>query len=435
MSIALRRKMFKLGGRANTHGVGLTSGLKMKKGGSVQASIGAGSGNQPMKMGPDNQMREGHAFPLVPLALGASRFLLPGARSLIGALRGGGGKGLESFIRGSATRGRNPLQFGAPTVTTGPGGAVTRASNIIGGGDRMRLTAGQALSRAGRAGILGAGGLSLGLPGFAGLAALNTDEQSPRIARAAEAISEGLIDFSPIGLGFSAFDFLAGKPGQETRSLTEALGLKDPKKDDAPATKPQNLQQLAKQDTQADAKQKTEDRVAELYEKLGGKGVDKLAALGAGLTAAAAPLLEEDYGAAAAAFQQNLQPAIQRDRDLRDAAAQLAIAEESEERAAQRAAEQLEKAADIELLATGDPSLVLRANRLERAVDELGEAVIALPTKTKNKRTTLDSDKLEKNRIYTDLEGVFPQMYVATNSAKQPRAFDNVSEAASYASS
>ena len=69
------------------------------------------------------------------------------------------------------------------------------------------------------------------------------------------------------------------------------------------------------------------------------------------------------------------------------------------------------------------------------AVDELGEAVIALPTKTKNKRTTLDSDKLEKNRIYTDLEGVFPQMYVATNSAKQPRAFDNVSEAASYASS
>jgi hypothetical protein len=146
-------------------------------------------------------------------------------------------------------------------------------------------------------------------------------------------------------------------------------------------------------------------------------------------------LLEEDYGAAAAAFQEGMQPAIQRDRDLRDAAAQLAIAEESEERTAQRAAEQLEKAADIELLATGDPSLVLRANRLERAVDELGEAVIALPTKTKNKRTTLDSDKLEKNRIYTDLEGVFPQMYVATNSAKQPRAFDNVSQAAAYAQS
>ena len=412
MSIALRRKMFKLGGRANTHGVGLTSGLKMKKGGSVQASIGAGSGNQPMKMGPDNQMREGHAFPLVPLALGASRFLLPGARSLIGAIRGGGGiKGLGSFI----TRGV-PTAKGSGTLP-------------------VPLTAPSMTRMAGRAGLLGVGGLSALSPALLGLSALNTGEDSPRILRGAEAVGETLTDLSPLGALFSLGDFAFGKEGQPTRTLTEALGLKDPKKDDAPATKPQNLQQLAKQDTQADAKQKTEDRVAELYEKLGGKGVDKLAALGAGLTAAAAPLLEEDYGAAAAAFQQNLQPAIQRDRDLRDAAAQLAIAEESEERAAQRAAEQLEKAADIELLATGDPSLVLRANRLERAVDELGEAVIALPTKTKNKRTTLDSDKLEKNRIYTDLEGVFPQMYVATNSAKQPRAFDNVSEAASYASS
>ena len=57
-------------------------------------------------------------------------------------------------------------------------------------------------------------------------------------------------------------------------------------------------------------------------------------------------------------------------------------------------------------------------------------------SRTKTQKSELGrSDKLEKNRIYTDLEGVFPQMYVATNSAKQPRAFDNVSEAASYASS
>ena len=35
MSNTLRRKMFKLGGSANTHGVGLTSGLKMNKGGRV----------------------------------------------------------------------------------------------------------------------------------------------------------------------------------------------------------------------------------------------------------------------------------------------------------------------------------------------------------------------------------------------------------------
>ena len=35
MSNTLRRKMFKLGGSANTHGIGITSGLKMNKGGRV----------------------------------------------------------------------------------------------------------------------------------------------------------------------------------------------------------------------------------------------------------------------------------------------------------------------------------------------------------------------------------------------------------------
>jgi hypothetical protein len=420
MSIALRRKMFKLGGSTNTHGMGLTSGLKMKKGGSVQASIGAGSGNQPMKMGPDGQMREGHVLPILPL-LGtglatAGRFglkaLAPGARSLISALRSPGG--IRSLINRpvmkDAVKGKG-FVMGTPTA---PGIGL------------------KALRGTG----LGLAGLGLGTGGpLAAGALLNTDDQSSRIARAAESLGEfALTDYSPAGLLFSLGDFAFGKPGSRTRALTEALGLKDPKKDDTPATKPQNLQQIA-QDTQADAKQKTEDRVAELYEKLGGKGVNKLAALGAGLTAAAAPLLEEDYGAAAAAFQGGLQPEIQRDRDLKDAAAQLAIAEESEERAAQRASEQLEKAADIEMFATGDPNLVLTANRLERAVDELGEAVIALPTKIKNKKATLDVDNLEKNRIYTDLQGIFPQMYVATNSAKQPQAFDNVSQAAIYAQS
>ena len=287
---------------------------------------------------------------------------------------------------------------------------------------------------AGRAGLLGVGGLSALSPALLGLSALNTNKDSPRILRGVEAAGETLTDLSPAGALFSLADFAFGKEGQPTRSLTEALGFKDPKKDDTPATKPQNLQQIAK-DTQADAKQKTEDRVAELYEKLGGKGVNKLAALGAGLTAAAAPLLEEDYGAAAAAFQGGLAPEIQRDRDLKDAAAQLAIAEESEERAAERSIESLERAADLEALVSLDAPALIRRERLTKAFDEMGDAVIELPTKIKNKRVSLDTDKLDKNRIYTDTSGLFQQTYVATNSAKQPQAFDNVSQAAAYAQS
>tara|TARA_R100000900_G_scaffold115958_1_gene90796 strand:- start:5116 stop:6357 length:1242 start_codon:yes stop_codon:yes gene_type:complete len=413
MSIALRRKMFKLGGRANTHGMGLTSGLKMKKGGTVP--VGVGSGNQPKKMGPDGQMRDAHSLQfLAAPAAAAGRFtasaLAPGLRSLIGAIRG---PGIRSFLRGD------------PVSKTLTGKFGTTADLIT----KIPKTGG--LAQLGRALQISA---PLTIPGAAaGLTAIPRGEDRSRIANLLSGAGELALDYSPIGLLTSAGSLAFGKKGDPILQLSDLIKGKEPE-DETPKTKTQDLPQLAK-DTQADAKQKTEDRVAELYEKLGGKGVNKLAALGAGLTAAAAPLLEEDYGAAAAAFQGGLQPEIQRDRDLKDAAAQLAIAEESEERTAERSIESLERAADLEALVSLDAPALIRRERLTKAFDEMGDAVIELPTKIKNKRVSLDTDKLDKNRIYTDTSGLFQQTYVATNSAKQPQAFDNVSQAAAYAQS
>ena len=413
MSIALRRKMFKLGGGANTHGMGLTSGLKMKKGGTVP--VGVGSGNQPKKMGPDGQMRDAHSLQfLAAPAAAAGRFtasaLAPGLRSLIGAIRG---PGIRSFLRGD------------PVSKTLTGKFGTTADLIT----KIPKTGG--LAQLGRALQISA---PLTIPGTAaGLTAIPRGEDRSRIANLLSGAGELALDYSPIGLLTSAGSLAFGKKGDPILQLSDLIKGREPE-DETPKTKTQDLPQLAK-DTQADAKQKTEDRVAELYEKLGGKGVNKLAALGAGLTAAAAPLLEEDYGAAAAAFQGGLAPEIQRDRDLKDAAAQLAIAEESEERAAERSIESLERAADLEALVSLDAPALIRRERLTKAFDEMGDAVIELPTKIKNKRVSLDTDKLDKNRIYTDTSGLFQQTYVATNSAKQPQAFDNVSQAAAYAQS
>ncbi len=405
--------MFKLGGRANTHGMGLTSGLKMKKGGTVP--VGVGSGNQPKKMGPDGQMRDAHSLQfLAAPAAAAGRFtasaLAPGLRSLIGAIRG---PGIRSFLRGD------------PVSKTLTGKFGTTADLIT----KIPKTGG--LAQLGRALQISA---PLTIPGAAaGLTAIPRGEDRSRIANLLSGAGELALDYSPIGLLTSAGSLAFGKKGDPILQLSDLIKGKEPE-DETPKTKTQDLPQLAK-DTQADAKQKTEDRVAELYEKLGGKGVNKLAALGAGLTAAAAPLLEEDYGAAAAAFQGGLQPEIQRDRDLKDAAAQLAIAEESEERTAERSIESLERAADLEALVSLDAPALIRRERLTKAFDEMGDAVIELPTKIKNKRVSLDTDKLDKNRIYTDTSGLFQQTYVATNSAKQPQAFDNVSQAAAYAQS
>jgi len=415
MSIALRRKMFKLGGRANTHGVGLTSGLKMKKGGSVEPQATFGVGNNANK---NIDGREKHGF-FIPAAIGAGRIaasiLAPGARSLVGAIRGGG---LGQFIN----RGRDAfVPKAGPLITSASGPYSSVARGIV---------SPSALTKAGRMAALSA---PLTVPGVAaGLTAIPTGEDRSRIANLLQGAGELALDYSPIGLLTSAGSLAFGKKGDPILQLSDLI-KGDTKTETVKETRKDT--NVAKKDTVAEAKQKTEDRVAELYEKLGGKGVDKLAALGAGLTAAAAPLLEEDYGGAAAAFQQGLQPEIERDRALKDAAAQLAIGEEAEIRAAERERDTLERAADLELLATGDPNVVIRANRLEKAVNDLGEAVIALPTKIKNKRATLDSDKLEPNRIYTDLEGIFPQTYVATNSANTPQAFANASQAAAYAQS
>ena len=76
MSTTLRRKMFKLGGSTNTHGVGITSGLEyrtgMKKGGSVQepqATFGVGN-NANKTIGPDGKVREAN-YAFIPLGLQA----------------------------------------------------------------------------------------------------------------------------------------------------------------------------------------------------------------------------------------------------------------------------------------------------------------------------------------------------------------------------
>ena len=101
----LRRKMFKLGGSANTHGVGITSGLKMKKGGKVEPQATFGVGNNALrKIGPDGKEREAHVAFLPFLGSGA----LALGRAGLAALRSptvrqgitSAGKSIRDFISG-----------------------------------------------------------------------------------------------------------------------------------------------------------------------------------------------------------------------------------------------------------------------------------------------------------------------------------------------
>ena len=394
MSIALRRKMVKLGGRANTHDMGLTSGLTMKQ-------------------GPDGQPREAK---FVGGIIGA----LLGRGLGMSALRGGAGltsRGLGRFSPEFLKKFGQGRQRFRDIIKFGPSGIGTSTSRALvpftGATGSLPAAPGAVLRGVGAAGLLGGGPLGL-------LSLIETDKDSSRIARAAETIGDAFVDFSPIGLGFSAGDFLFGKPGQDTRSLTQALGLSEKKGVEVDTGKADKIATI-KEKTKEELKAENDQRVQEYYEKLGGEGVDKFAALGAGLTAAAAPLLEEDFGGAAAAFQQGIQPEIERDRQIRQAAATLAIGDEQAEDAADRELR-------ATLLATGDTDAYTRITKVMDAEEELGIGnVEGLPVKGNNK---IDTKQLRRGKIYTDITGATKAKYVVidkggmdhyTNSAEEAK--------------
>ena len=124
-----------------------------------------------------------------------------------------------------------------------------------------------ALTKAGRIAALSA---PLTVPGVAaGLTAIPTGEDRSRIANLLQGAGELALDYSPIGLLTSAGSLAFGKKGDPILQLSDLI-KGDTKTETVKETRKDT--DLTKQDTAAEAKQKTEDRVAELYEKLDWSG-------------------------------------------------------------------------------------------------------------------------------------------------------------------
>jgi len=404
MSVALRRKMFKLGGRANTHGMGLTSGLTMKQ-------------------GPDGQPRQAKGVGGMILR-GLGTALAPGAQTLFRAARSGAPlRSIKSFVRGRPTLG--PETVARTAKVRGKFGGIR---DLITETSRTALprTALQRLGQASRAGLI-----SLPFAQLAGIASptLDTDKDDPLFLRGLEFLQDAAR--LPVQIPISITDALMGT-GEEFGEnimgfgpISQAVFGTKPKEsidiDTEGAPKPEPEKKKSKEELKAE----NDAKVQEYYELLGGKGVDKLEALGAGLTAAAAPLLEEDYGGAAAAFQAGLQPSIQRDRDLMDAAATLAVGDIQAERAS-------DDALLKEVLATGDTEAYQRVTKALAAEDELGVGnVEGLPVKGNNK---IDQKQVRRSKVYTDLTGATKGKYVAINKDGQSLVTNNADQAVEFAS-
>ena len=192
MSVALRRKMFKLGGRANTHGMGLTSGLTMKQ-------------------GPDGKPRQAKVFGGAILR-GIGTAIAPGAQTLFRAARSGDPlRSIKSFIRGRPTLG--PETVARTAKVRGKFGGIR---DLITETSRTALprTALQRLGQASRAGLI-----SLPFAQLAGIASptLDTDKDDPLFLRGLETLQDAAR--LPVQIPISIADTLMGTGDEAVDNL------------------------------------------------------------------------------------------------------------------------------------------------------------------------------------------------------------------------
>ena len=446
MANTLRRKMFKLGGRANTHGVGITSGLKMKKGGMIPGKVG-----EPIltKKGPDGKEREmqNPLAAILPFLGVGTRMLGPIGRAI--GLRGGvsGGKGglqgLRNIIlggdEGAAAAGRvfNPAT-GKFIIQSGKrkGQELSRQAykEFLKKNDPERFAKefGKGIGKFGRlrqAGRLaeiatvpgaGIGALSAALPEY---------EQKPEtpIRNLADTLFRETPEMALnlfAGLPSGALGLLAGQGGAgftPAQAITSALY--DDKKDKVGSS-------LVDESEAAKTQKEQKDEFAGLS--------DKAERMAAAITKennlATLAKAAGDFGAAASSgadLAQSLQAGtagiydeLGRRRDLQEniggILAQSVLADEA-----------TQSAMIAEAAKTGDPAAV---NRMQKYFDGYNEGVTnILPIDAKGKP---DFALMAKGTVYMDLEGATGGRYFASNAdGSDTQPFDSVEDANAFTQS
>ena len=393
--VALRRKMFKLGGSANAHGVGLTSGLSFNQGGRVG-----------MKEGGDAALK---AF-LRSLKKGAGVAKKVPARSPAGAAVKGLGFLTDLLIPGSvslARRVRRPSLIGrnlgtaAATIPILGGAAVGIGASRPGGLESLiNPEADTTLQRLAN------------LPTRAGQLVGETATEIP--ARLLDALASVNIPDDPDGT--TALSKAISGQGEFAKSIEKALYGREKTPEEKQiegenvklGMTPGELSELA-----AERQREDLEAAMAMYQDLirGEDNTNRLATLGDAAIAAGSALMEgEGYGGAAAAFNQPLAQARAAQRELdqtaRGAAAQLAIGEDIARR-------QQDEALAAELLATGQFDTAEEINQIVLA-RKFGISRV-LPEDDKGE---VDTDALNTAGagVYVDPKTRFGGIFVAIDS-------------------
>ena len=428
--VALRRKMFKLGGPVNTHGVGITSGLEYRNnynaGGSVQQA-------PVIKPGPDGRLRQ-HGI------LGG----------MFGTAATVGTAGINQLLRLMANK--NARKYGTKVVDEIAGKTKDIAKRYS-TKDGSKLTSlGQKkiddlmksykpLSTLGKAGQLAKYGTAPALAAYGVKTSLDDKDPENRFEQATDFLGKSTLDFSIPGALSVAEDYLSTPLDEEfgyndIRGLSSRLagieGGSDPSvldKTGESSKTGMTLDQLKEQN--AAENQARMQQAMEQYAELlaGSDDTNKLATLGDALIAGGSALMEgEGYGAAGRAFNEPLSGARrskeERMSSVNQAAAQLAISENMQIDAENRAVVN-------EFMKTGSFTDAEQAQLMALAQQTGGARLIP------EKDGEIDEDVVKQPGVYADPKNLSGKgsLFIAIDSSGIPIYTNDPQEAKAHAAS
>tara|TARA_R110002153_G_scaffold163838_1_gene316346 strand:+ start:4506 stop:5861 length:1356 start_codon:yes stop_codon:yes gene_type:complete len=445
MSTTLKRKMFKMGGKVDAHGVGITSGLEkrtgMNQGGRVDRGI---VGYQPKDHPARQGNREGHSGYAIGNAIfnslkGVASLGLAGKGGTINALKmlKDNPKEAYALIKQYGVKGAAEVMEMAAKARSTTGGATSYLGGNIGNAAKLAnqvknykspiLQQGLGLNQLGgatsgiaRAGLKGA--LQVGAGTGIGTALLSEEGNDDMVAeRIARGIGKTSLDLGT-GAGIGTYLGQSLRSSDENPKQTSLYNLlagkpADKKVEDVPEGE---VMSVADREEKAYAEMQTEaSRKAEMmYQALNG-GVNKMAAISAGLAAATPYIANEQYAEGAAAFTQGLQPEIAKDDALRQQIGGQVLSD-------------MQNQTDLEnkfvntLIGSGDGTTAAEARRLYKADREIGLENIGEATIVNGKVN------VTKPGVYVDKTGYSGKLYIAVNKDKEVEAFDVVEEAVEF---
>jgi len=438
MPHTLRRKMFKLGGEVNSHGVGLTSGLNYNRpgynGGGTVAPVG--SDVYPKVMGPDGKMREAHGA-------GMLSFLAPGILSLLRLgprIKKGGWDAVKKYFspRPSKMSGRKDYRgpsgerVSETVRRTGAGGKpYDLISKTVGTPGARTANWWQHAKMAPR--YLGAGVGGLGALGAVSSLAPRGDPETAlgSTFEGLRGLSEGafnIMGYLPAGLIQSPFRSFGDMESASNLIRNKIYGDEKSKVE----VKGPVAEGIETQEEEFAALKEDAEKRAKLYMDLLGEEPDKMGAISRGLIQAG-QLWDDDRAAAIGAMGTEAGAETQRVRDLENQFKGMAVQEVvGGDLAQQQALDQ----AKVNLISDPqlDPSMRSQGLKGIEAYEEGVTDILPLNAK----QDAADGSRLSEGSVYYDPTNLYGGMYVGVSSNPddpdgQVQGFDSAEEAKAHA--